>query len=112
MLPRIELRDGGYYLVVAGDKTDGTDDPESWWRVHLATWSMTRRRFVPARQQAATHVVFVARTRRRRSALLQWPERLGRDYAFLSDPIALARLLRGAGWLPEAPWDPSTQTPW
>lgn len=101
--PRIEVRDGKFYLVVRGPH-DGEEEP---WRVYLVVWDPGRRRHVPARRHAATHVVFVPRRGARRSALVEWPDRLARDYGFLRDPAALATMLRRAAYLPTSLFDPA-----
>lgn len=73
--------------------------------MHLVFWDSRQRRAVPARRHAATHVVFstLATSNGRLGALLEWHERMGREYGFLGDPQALAGLLRRARPLP-AEW--------
>jgi hypothetical protein len=91
MLPRIEVKGGGFYLVVRGAR-----EPEDWFRVYACTWDQVRRRFVPARRKLPTHVIFVSRHRWKRSAMLEWQHVLGREYTFLDDPRQLADLFRRA----------------
>lgn len=96
--PRIEIRNGRFVLVVRGVR----EGEELHWGVQLVFWDSRRRRPVAARRHAATHVVFtfLARWGARRGALLEWHERIGREYGFLDDPHALAGLLRRARPLP------------
>lgn len=95
VLPRIEIKGGGFYLVVRG-----AGEPEDWFRVYACTWDQVRCRYVPARRRLPSHVTFVSRHGWRYSALLEWPHVLGRDFWFLEDPVQLAELLRRARGAP------------
>ena len=90
-LPRIEIKNGGFYLVVRG-----TREPEDWYRVYACVWDQVRRRYVPVGRKLPTHVVFVSRYGWTHSAMLEWQHVLGRNFTFLEDPAQLADLLRRA----------------
>lgn len=106
--PRIEARGGGLYLAVRGVAVG----EELWWRVYLCTWDPNRRRHVPARVIAATHLVFVPATGARRVYMLEWPERMpDRDYAFLRDATLLEDRLRRSAFLPTAIFNPRDISP-
>ena len=95
LLPRIEIKGGGFYLVVRGVR-----EPEDWFRVYACVWDPARRRYVPPRRRLPSHVIFVSKHGWRHSALLEWHHVLGRDFWFLDDPVQLAELLRRARGVP------------